>query len=107
MSKATDKLLGELHGRLASSMLSALAASETAAKLLDEYEDECPPAVAAFLVKTRDTNPALLTAVAKFLKDNSITCAIEDNDDMSELDKLLKEKRDKKRVGNVIPFADD
>jgi len=102
MTKATDKVLGELHGKLAKSMLAALAASETAASLLEEYGEELPGAVQAFLVKTADSNPALLTAVAKFLKDNSITCAIEDNDEMSELEQRLQNK--KKRVGNVIPI---
>lgn len=102
MTKATDKVLGELHGKLAKSMLAALAASEHAANLLDEYGEELPSAVQAFLVKTADSNPALLTAVAKFLKDNSITCAIEDNDEMSELEQRLQNK--KKRVGNVIPI---
>jgi hypothetical protein len=102
MTKATDKVLGELHGKLAKSMLAALAASETAARLLEDHGEELPGAVQAFLVKTADSNPALLTAVAKFLKDNSITCAIEDNDEMSELEQRLQNK--KKRVGNVIPI---
>jgi hypothetical protein len=104
MSKATDAVLGELHGKLAKSMLAALTASEQAAALLEEYSEELPGAVQAFLVRTADTNPALLTAVAKFLKDNSITCAIEDNDEMSELEKRLQDKR--KRVGNVVPISE-
>ena len=104
MSKATDKLLGELHGRLAKSMLGALQASEQAAALLEEYGEELPGAVQAFLVKTADANPALLTAVAKFLKDNKITCAIEDSEEMSELEQRLAKKRERKSVGNVIPI---
>jgi hypothetical protein len=104
MTKATDKLLGELHGKLANSMLAALTASEQAAALLEEYGEELPGAVQAYLVKTADTNPALLTAVSKFLKDNSITCAIEDNEEMSELEERLKKKRERKLVGKVIPI---
>lgn len=102
MTKATDKLLGELHGKLAKSMLTALDASERAGELLDEFGDDLPGAVQAFLIKHADANPALLTAVSKFLKDNSITCAIEDDEQMSELEERLKNKR--KRVGNVIPI---
>lgn len=105
MSNATDKLLGELHGRLANAMLASLDASEKAAALLDEYSDELPGAVQAFLVKTADSNPALLTAIAKFLKDNAITCAIEDSEEMSELEQRLRNKR--KRVGNVIPITEE
>lgn len=102
MTKATDVLLGELHGRLAKSMLQALSASESAQALLDEHDGELPESVVSFLSKTAGTNPSLLTAISKFLKDNDITCAIEDNDEMSELEERLKNKR--KRVGNVVPI---
>lgn len=102
MTKATDKLLGELHGKLAKSMLAALATSEQAAALMEEFGEDLPGPVQTFLCKHAETNPALLTAVSKFLKDNSITCAIEDNEEMSELEARLQTKR--KRVGNVIPI---
>lgn len=102
MSKATDKKLGELHGKLAESMLSALKSSEVAQALLDEYGDELPGPVQVFLDKTASTNPALLTAIAKFLKDNDITCAVEDSPEMTELEQRLQQKR--RRVGNVIPL---
>lgn len=104
MSKATDKLLGELHGRVAKSMLDALEASDQAQALLDEYSEELPNDVINYLSKSAGNNPALLTAVTKFLKDNSITCVIEDNSDMSELEERLQNKRNKKRIGNVIPM---
>lgn len=102
MTKASDKLLGELHGKLAKSMMNSLAASEQASQLLEEFGDELPGAVQTFLSKLEENSPALLTAIAKFLKDNSITCSIEDNDDMTELQKRLDGRR--KRVGNVIPM---
>lgn len=105
MAKATDTLLGELHGKLARSMLSALQTSDQAAALLEEYGEDLPGAVQAFLAKTADANPALLTAVSKFLKDNGITCAVEDNDEMSELEDRLRKKRERKTVGNVIPMT--
>lgn len=104
MSKATDSLLGELHGKVAKSMLDALEASDQAQALLDEYGEELPNDVINYLSKSAGNNPALLTAVTKFLKDNSITCVIEDNSDMSELEERLQNKRNKKRIGNVIPM---
>ena len=104
MSKATDSLLGELHGKVAKSMLAALEASDQAQALLDEYGEELPNDVINYLSKAAGNNPALLTAVTKFLKDNSITCVIEDNSDMSELEERLQNKRNKKRIGNVIPM---
>lgn len=106
-NKATDKMLGELHGKLASVMLSALSNSERAAALLEEFRDELPEEVVKFLDNLDGASPATLTAIAKFLKDNSITCAIEDNDEMSELQERLNDKkRLRKRVGNVIPIEE-
>lgn len=103
MSKATDKILGELHGRLAKAMLSALESSDSAIVLLEQFSEELPEPVAVFLEKQASYNPALLTAITKFLKDNSITCSIEDNEEISELEKRLKDKR-RKSVGNVVTF---
>lgn len=101
MSKATDKLLGDLHGQLAKSMIANLNASNGAEALLEEHDD-LPDDVVEFLKKVSCTNPAFFTAVSKFLKDNDITCLVEESDDMTELEERLKNKR--KRVGNVIPI---
>lgn len=106
MSKATDKILGELHGKLAKSMINALNTSTAASELLEEYRDELPGAVVHFLSNLESSNPALLTAVSKFLKDNDITCAIEDDNKMTELEELLKNKQ-RKRVGNVVPIEQE
>lgn len=103
MTKATDRLLGELHGKLAKTMIAALEMSDTAEFLLQEYGEELPEAVYDFLSKNTITNPALLTSISKFLKDNDITCAVEDNDEMSDLEQRLKTKQ-RRRVGNVIPI---
>lgn len=100
MSKASDKILGELHGKLADSMLKALSASDTAIALLDEFGDELPMPVITFLTQHAEANPSLLTSVAKFLKDNSITCSISDDETMSALGQSLKNKP-RRSVGNV------
>jgi len=104
MSKASDKLLGELHGKLAKSMLAALRASENASELLEEYGEELPADVVSFLSKTAGTNPSLLTAITKFLKDNDITCSSEDNGEMSEREERLKKKSERKSVSNIVSF---
>lgn len=107
MKKATDVELGELHALLARAMKDALQASTEAQDLLDACIDggeELPVAVEAYLSRAASANPALLTAISKFLKDNNITAAVEDNEDMSELQKRLKDKR-KNSVGNVIPMS--
>lgn len=102
-NKATDKQLGELHGRLAKAMLKALDASDEAGFLLDEHGPELPAPVYAYLEKQAGASPALLTAITKFLKDNEITCAIEDSEEMTDLEQRLSDKR-RRRVGNVIPI---
>jgi len=109
MQKATDKELGELHSLLAKAMKDALTASNEAQELLDaciEGGEELPLAVEAYLEKAASANPALLTAVAKFLKDNNITAAIEDDSNMSALQERLQGKR-KKSMGNVVPITED
>jgi hypothetical protein len=102
--KASDKMLGELHGHLAKAMLSTLSANDRAATILETYDD-LPDEVREFLEDLSNTNPAFLTAVSKFLKDNQITCSIEDSKELSELEQTLQNKR--KRVGNVIPIQEE
>lgn len=101
----TDLELGKLHRRLVNSMNSALEASDTAQDLLDGYP-ELPAAVLSFLEKHAMANPALLTSIARFLKDNSITCAVEDSEEESELQTRLNKKRKVTNVANVS-YIDD
>lgn len=107
MSKATDKRLGELHGAVAETMLKALTTSDEATQLLEDYGEELPVPVLIFLENAKAINPALLQAVTKFLKDNDITCAIDDSNTMSDLEKRLAAKGKRKAVGNVVAFDED
>ena len=108
MSKnnATDTQLGELHGKLAQSMLKALDASNAAADLIAEYADEIPGPVLTYLSTQAAASPSLLTAIAKFLKDNEITCQVDESNEMGELEKRLASKKTRKAVGNVVPFEE-
>lgn len=102
MSKATQDTLAELHSKLASQMLASLNASSEAATLLSKDRDEeLPEDIVEFLCKLKQSNPALLTAVAKFLKDNEITADVSENDanEMTELQKHLASKR--KRIAGL------
>lgn len=107
MTKATEKTLAELHGKLAISMMRALEESEQAQVLLDIYLEELPDEVADFLREKAQDNPSLLTAIGKFLKDNKITCAAEDSDELNELAETLRNKRGRRTVGNVVPFNEN
>lgn len=99
--KATDKELGELHAVLAKRMRLSLEAADAAEYLLSEFGEDLPTPVIEYLEKQSAASPALLTAVAKFLKDNDITCAVEDSEEMTDLQKRLSQKQKRKSVGNV------
>lgn len=73
--------------------------------LYEQFKDEVPEEVKEFLRRVSIPNPALLTAAAKFLKDNDITVAPDDSEELSDLEKRLKEKRTRKQV-NGITFVD-
>lgn len=104
--KATDKELGILHGKVATMMTKALDSAEEAEHLLDKHlADDLPGDIIDYLEKQKASSPALFTAIAKFLKDNDITCQIEENPQMSELQTRLAHKR--KAVGNIIPISED
>ena len=88
------KELNELHVRVAKHMARALEQNEQAASLLEEFPD-LPFPVADFLERAAQDNPALLTVITKFLKDNSITAAPEESKDLSDVQRLLNQKRER------------
>lgn len=99
---ASDVELSKLHGRLAKSMVEALESADEAQALLNKVREiPLPPDVVKFLSDCAANSPSLMTAVAKFLKDNKVTCRLEDSEEMSALQQRLKEK---KRIGNIVPI---
>ena len=78
---ATQSKLGELHELLAEAFTSSIK--------LDMDEQLC--------------NPALLSAAAKFLKDNEITADLKEADDLAELrDRLAAAARERRASGARI-----
>jgi len=53
------------------------------------------------VVSSYTASPALLAVAAKFLKDNEITCSVEDDANLGELDNLLSKKQKKGRLALV------
>ena len=84
MAKSTEQELADLHGAIARVLCSQV--SETI-MITDENGVESEVAVAT---------PATLGVAIKFLKDNSITASIADDENMNELDEMLKRKREKR-----------
>lgn len=102
--QATEKELNELHKKVARQLANQLENADIALGLLHEHRGELPENVADFLEKCSIASPALLTIAAKFLKDNDITCQVEDSKEMSDLEKRLAAKKERKAVGNVLPI---
>ena len=105
MSKgpATEGRLGDLHNKVAEVMIRALDQIERSQENYDarvgtEDEPDISP----------DLPPALLSVMVKFLDSNKITCAPEEGNSMSELERKLNDKKKKRRtVGNVVHLDDE
>ena len=100
MSKnaASEELLGQLHQKVAKAMIRAV---EYVEKGQDEYAELGSPAEAI----RPELTPAMLSAMTKFLSDNSITANPAEEANTSKLGEMLRKK--KLRVGNVVPIRDD
>jgi hypothetical protein len=103
---ATTSELSELHKKVATVLTSALEADDLAnqeylngAPVYDDNGDEVPR-------EPPKMNPALISVAVKFLKDNLITVAPEDDDAMSKLEQALAAKRKRKSIRN-IPIVDE
>jgi len=84
MAKSTEQELAELHGAIARVLISQIG--ETI-MMTNELGVEAEVSV---------VTPATLGVAIKFLKDNDITASIADDENMSELDDMLKKKREKR-----------
>jgi len=80
---ASDQQLGALHKKLTEVLSEALDG-----QVVEGYED---PETGEVEEEMRiPPSASVMTVVAKFLKDNEITCDVEQNDQLSEMrDKLL------------------
>lgn len=90
---ATESALGTLHEKVAKIMTNALDVMDEAQRryLENDTVDQEVPTVSA----------PLLGVIAKFLSDNSITCAPEESVELTGLEQRLAEKRKRKTVGGV------
>lgn len=99
---ATEKSLGKLHDMLTGIFIKVLQQYEQKIDVvealdLDELESDV---LTELLAKGIEPNPAMLSAISKFLKDNEIMYDTEQLEELSSLERRLKDKREKR--GNVI-----
>lgn len=87
---ATEAQLGELHSKVAKVMKRALDVADIA---MERYEaDESGELIQP------EVSATLLGAITKFLKDNSISAAPEDSNELSDLQRTLAEKRQRRQL---------
>jgi len=110
MSKgaANEYTLGALHSQLAKVFGLTLRKYERALEILDtESTDPVSEDLVAALVEIQEPNPAMLSAVAKFLKDNDIGMDSEEINALNATERRLAERRAaRKRAGinlSVVP----
>lgn len=101
-SAASEEALGELHTKVAKVMTRALDQIDKAQDIFDENVDGADPEAAM----RPEVSPAMLSAITKFLADNKVTCNPAESENMSDLQRHLKNKK-RRSVGNVVPMHEE
>ena len=92
---ATERTLGSLHDKVASVFIKVLQRYEARLDVLDtldtsEIEDEM---LRELMEDGALPNPAMLSAITKFLKDNEISFETEQLDELTATERRLAERR--------------
>jgi len=93
MSRGNESQLGIMHGLLTRYYINRLETEMNDEEAMDDL--------------MLGLSPAELTAMNNFLKQNDITCAIEESEELSELSKALenKRKRGKAKLADVTSIT--
>jgi hypothetical protein len=102
---AKEKQLGALHAKITDVFLKVLQRYE---QRLDKIETIDPTEFESELLEELFSenampNPAMLSAVTKFLKDNSISFDTEKLTELSDQERRLEERR--KNRGNIVSLT--
>lgn len=99
MSKASEKLLGDLHGAVAKVLTDQVLEQEEVQEL---GVDGMPFGTGEMAYSA---SPATLATAIKFLKDNSITCDIKVDKNMGNLADALAKKQKHSRLNDGAQAA--
>jgi hypothetical protein len=88
---STPVSMGKLHLKLTELFLTILNKYENDLSALDNVGDELLDGLAA---EGMMPSPAMLSAVSKFLKDNDITMETETLDELTDMERRLKNRRE-------------
>ena len=111
MSKnsATEKVLGDLHSKVATVFQKVLTRYEARLDVFEagvSPEDMTDDVLSELLSDGAMPNPAMLAAITKFLKDNSIAFDTEEVDALNDQERRLAERRNnRKGVGSLAHLA--
>lgn len=103
---ANEAALGALHAKLAtvfSTVLDRYMARMKAVDTIDQVDFESEVLEELF-AENYEPNPAMLGAVAKFLKDNEVRFDTEELSKLSETERRLQERREQRK--NVVALRD-
>jgi hypothetical protein len=92
MSKANEKKLSDLHGAVAEVLLEQVTRTEEETYFDQDGVEQSTGEVISC------ASPATLAQAIKFLKDNEITCDVEQNENMNNLREVLKSKQKHSRL---------
>jgi hypothetical protein len=103
---AKEQQLGKLHAKITEIFLKVLDKYHKQLDFIDgidagDIENEM---IAELLSEGSMPNPAMLSAITKFLKDNDIGFDTEKLSELSDQERRLKERREKR--GNLVSLSD-
>tara|TARA_R110000787_G_scaffold79937_1_gene174396 strand:- start:1910 stop:2218 length:309 start_codon:yes stop_codon:yes gene_type:complete len=99
MTKATETKLAALHNAVATVLVEQVLHEEEETT----FDGEGETVGTGMMIKT--ASPALLATAARFLKDNDITCDVEQDENLSGLKDLLSNKQRHSRLKNASDEA--
>lgn len=99
MSKASESKLALLHSAVAQVLTEQVLHEEEETT----FDGEGETVGTGMMIKT--ATPALLATAARFLKDNDITCDVEQDENMSGLKDLLSNKQRHSRLKDASEEA--
>lgn len=99
MSKATESKLATLHGKVADVLTAQLDHQVEDV----EYDADGNAIPTGNMMYT--ASPATIAVAVKFLKDNSITADMEQNENLNSLRDVLANKQKRSRLGNPVDDA--
>tara|TARA_R110002096_G_scaffold142061_11_gene297164 strand:+ start:8076 stop:8384 length:309 start_codon:yes stop_codon:yes gene_type:complete len=99
MAKATESKLAALHNAVAQVLTEQVLHEEEETT----FDGEGETVGTGMMIKT--ATPALLATAARFLKDNDITCDVEQDENMSGLKDLLSNKQRHSRLKDASKEA--